>query len=185
MFLFCIFALYELNSLWAISWILSNKWWWWMMTKVMMPTCSTSSRGSCGPGSCRPGPLLERRWGRARRWPWCGASHRSPTSSRAPSLPSGNTWQRSQVNLKSETKCDPVGLTWHGHGRPHRWKEPHAGDLARTGCSACLRAGLARSPISPETDIGDELGFIFITIIPPLSHRSLLPCKILIKRYDF
>ena len=77
---------------------------------------------------------------------------------------------RSQVDLKS-------GLTWHGHGRPHRWKEPHAGDLARTGCSACLRAGLARSPISPEADIGDELGFLFITFIPLLSHRSPLPCN--------
>ena len=77
---------------------------------------------------------------------------------------------RSQVDLKS-------GLTWHGHGRPHRWREPHAGDLARTGCSACLREGLVRSPISPETDIGDELGFLFITIIPLLSHRSPLPCN--------
>ena len=70
---------------------LSKKWccvWWWRL----IPTCSTSSRGSCDPGSCHPGPLLGRRWGQARRWPWCGASRRSPTSSRAPSLPSGNTW---------------------------------------------------------------------------------------------
>ena len=59
----CCFAFYESSSFGLPSFVVCPK-----SDAVydygddgVIPTCSTSSRGSCGPGSCRPGTLQGRR----------------------------------------------------------------------------------------------------------------------------